>query len=327
VFLLVRVVCPSCGANMHLKDPEDRDFECVSCGWKVSKFHVYAERAIMDVVGKEKVAYRNEFRYRLEKDYYHSVIDYAVRRLEEGKAYNDGLRLARTQLPGRKSTVKRTPNVFYKYLKADYSSLVPIMKKKLELSMFVSELSSSAGFHAQYLWRDAFADLGFSVEKEDVKEFEGEKATIGGDIDFIAKKNDLCFGVEVKNTLEYPTDLAKKVQIAIELKTIPVVVVRRVTWDVYSNLKKYGVLTKIYETSIMPKSYESIVDECKKILGMPLIALDAITKRSKEHLKNKVLEPAFKDPQEFKRRNAKYLRTVREYRRRMRVLEKELRFI
>ena len=312
---------------MRLKDPKDRNFECVSCGWKVSKFHVYAEKSIMEVVEKEKVVYRNEFRYRLEKDYYHSVSDYAVRRLEERKAYNEGLRLARTAVPGRKSTVKRTPNVFYKSVGADYSSLVPIMKKKLELSTFVSELSSSAGFHAQYLWRDAFVDLGFSIEGEDVNEFEGEKATIGGNIDFVARKDDLCFGVEVKNRLEYPDDLANKVQIAIELKTIPVMVVRRVAWDVYGNLKKFGVLTKLYETCIMPKSYEPIVEECKQILGMPLIALDAITKGPKKHLANKVLARAFEDPDELRQRNEGYLKAVKEYRKRMKALNKELRFI
>lgn len=309
---------------MHLKESK---FGCISCDWQISKFHVFAEKSIMDTIKTEKVVYRNEFRYRLEKDYYHSVTDYAVKRLEEGKAYNEGLRLVRTGLPGRKSTVRRTPNVFYRSVETDYSSLLPIMKKKLELSTFISELSSSAGFHAQYLWRDAFTDLGFSIEKEDAKEFEGAKATIGGDIDFIARKDGLCFGVEVKNGLEYPSDLAKKVQIAIELKTIPVMVVRRVTWDAYGNLKKYGVLTKIYETSIMPKSYEPIVNECERVLGIPLIALDAITKGPKEHLEKKVLAVAFSDPKEFKRRNQEYLAKIKEYRKRMEALDKELRFV
>jgi hypothetical protein len=309
---------------MQLKE---RNFECISCSWRVSKFHVYAEKSIVGVVDTEKVAYRNEFRYRLEKDYYHTVTDYSVRRLEEGKAYHEGLKLARTALPGRKSTVKRTPNVFYKSVNADYSSLVPVMKKKLDLSTFVSELAPSAGFHAQYLWRDAFADLGFSIEKEDVKEFDGRSATVGGDIDFIAKKDDLCFGVEVKNSLEYPVDLARKVQIAIELETIPVVVVRRVTWDVYGNLKKYGVLTKIYETAIMPGSYESVVQKCKEILGMPLIALDIISTGSKEHLEKKVLVGAFENPEGIRQRNGEYLRCVKEYRRRMKALDRELRFI
>jgi len=281
----------------------------------------------MEIVGTEKVVYRNEFRYRLEKQYYHTVTDYSVRRLEEGKAYNEGLKLVRTALPGRRSTAQRTPNVFYRFEDADYTSLIPIMKKKLELSTFVSELATSAGFHAQYLWRDAFTDLGFTIEKEDANDFGGKKATVGGDIDFIAKKDGLVFGVEVKNSLEYPDDLSRKVQIAIELGTIPVVVVRRVTWDVYGNLKKYGVLAKIYETSIMPGSYAAVVDDCKKILGMPLIALDSISRGSKAHLEEKVLANAYECPQEFERRNSEYLSAVRGYRRKIQALDKELRFV
>ena len=319
-----RVVCPRCNGEMRLKEP---DFECVSCQTLVPKFHVYAENSIMEIVETEKVVYRNEFRYRLEKQYYHTVSDYSVRRLEEGKAYNEGLKLVRTALPGRRSAVQRTPNVFYKFENADYATLIPVMKKKLELSTFISELATSAGFHAQYLWRDAFVDLGFTIEKEDVREFGGKEATIGGDIDFVAKKDGLVFGVEVKNGLEYPDDLSRKVQIAVELGTIPVVIVRRVTWDAYSNLKKYGVLVKIYETSIMPRSYESIVNECKVTLKMPLIALDAISTGTKVHLEEKVLANAYEDPEGFKQRNIGYLKAVRGYRRKMQALDRELRFV
>lgn len=157
--------------------------------------------------------------------------------------------------------------------------MIPLMKRKMELSTFIFELSSPAGFHAQYLWRDLFIDLGYSIEAEDTNEFKGRKASIGGDIDFIAKKDGIFFGVEVKNSLEYPNDLGKKVQIAIELGTLPVMIVRRVTWEVYQNLKKYGVLTKIYETSIFPQTYEQVIVQCKETLGLPVIALDKITEK------------------------------------------------
>jgi predicted RecB family endonuclease len=306
---------------------KDKGFICEVCGNEISVFDVDAEESIMGVVKDEEVVYRNEFRYRLEKTYYHTVTDYALRRLEEGKSYNEGLKLARTQLPGRRSVGKGTANVFYKQGGADYNSLVPIMKKKLDLSTFVSELAPSAGFYAQEMWRDAFKDLGYEIVKEDAQEYEGKRATVKGDIDFIAKKDGLTFGVEIKNGLEFAADLARKVQIAIELGTIPVLVVRRVTWDVYHNLKKYGVLTKLYETSIMPKAYESIVEECKKVLGMPLIALDIISSTTREHLQNKVMVNAFENRDGYKHANEAYLEAVKSYRKRMEALDRELRFV
>jgi hypothetical protein len=302
-------------------------FTCETCGLVISKFHVEAEKSVFEIVNKERVVYRNETRYRLERDYFHSVTDYALRRLENGKAYNKGLKIVRTALPGRKSTTHGTPNVFYKSEDAKYDELVPIMKKKLELSTFVSELAPSAGLHAQCLWRDAFEDLGFEIVKDEAHEYEDRRASVEGDIDFIAKKDDFSFGVEIKNGLEYPDDLAKKVQIAIELKTIPVIIVRRVSWDVYKNLKKYGVLTKIYETSIMPASYESVVEDCKKLLCMPLISLDSITGGTKEHLVKKVLSYGFENKEKLVELNESYLKAVKSYRAKLSALNKEVRFV
>jgi hypothetical protein len=147
---------------------EDRNFKCDACGKKVSAFDVDVEKSIMDIIEVEKVVYRNEFRYRLETIYYHTVTDYALRRLEQRKSYNEGLELVRTQLPGRKSPSKGTPNVFYKDKDVAYDSIVSIMKKKLDLSTFVAELAAPAGFYAQELWRNTFEDLGYEIAKEDV---------------------------------------------------------------------------------------------------------------------------------------------------------------
>jgi predicted RecB family endonuclease len=321
---LTAVICPQCKKEMS---EELGHFICNQCGNVVSTFDVNVENSIIKILDGEKVAYRNEFRYRLEKDYYHTVTDYGLRRLEQGKAYNDGLKLIRTQLPGRKAVSEGTPNVFFKLKDADYSSLVSIMRKKLDLSTFVSELSSPAGFHAQELWRDVFRDLGYEIVKEDVSEFEGRKATIGGDIDFIARIDGISFGVEVKNGLEYPKDLANKVQIAIELGTIPVLVMRRIPWDVYQNLKKYGVLAKIYETSILPAVYQSVVEECKSILGMPLIALDKISSGPIKHLQEKVMVNALGNVDAYRAANETYLKAVRAYRKRIEALNRELRFV
>jgi hypothetical protein len=194
-FVLPEVVCPKCKNEMVLVGNE---YKCKSCDWTVSIYDVNAEKSIMKILDKEQVVFRNEFRYRLEREYYHTVTDYAIKRLEQGKAYNNGFQLYRTALPGRRSISQGTPNVFYKVKSTEYGDILGVMKKKLELSEFVSELAGSAGFHAQYLWREGFKSLGYEILKEDVSEFEGNKVE-GGDIDFIAEKGGIRFGVEVKN--------------------------------------------------------------------------------------------------------------------------------
>jgi len=322
----VVAVCPDCNSGLGFSG---KKYVCHKCGKEISKYDVEVERDIVELLNEIKVAYRNEIRYRLEKKYpFHTVTDYAIKRLEEKKAYNKNLYLKRTNLPGRRKVTSGWRNVFYRLPNIeDYKELIPIMSKKLALSAFVFSMSSDAGFYAQYLWRKAFEELGYEIVDEDVNKFEGRKPTINGNIDFIARKNDSPpFGVEVKNGLDYADDLGKKFQIAVELGTIPVFVVRKVSPNVYTNIRKYGGLVKIYETAIFDMEYSSLIEQCKNVLGLPLISLEKITKNTLEHIEM-ILNYGIEHQSDLKRRNQIYIKKIREHRAKLRALNSELRFI
>lgn len=324
------VICPICGENAGLAEHEGKlYYVCPKSDWQVSKYNVDAEQEIVDLLRNVKVAYRNEIRYRLEKRFpFHSMTEYAIRRLVAGKAYIQGLAIKTTNLPGRRSSCASNPNVFYKLLEEKSNShLNDIMREKLALSTFVTEMSREAGFHAQTLWREAFKYLGYEIISENASENAGRKASVEGNIDFIAEKDGLQFGVEVKNELSYPDDLAKKFQIAVELGTIPVFVVRKVSPTAYQNLKKFGALVKIYETAIFNLEYEPMVKRCVDILGYPLIALDEVSSKTVKHLEDKVLSFGHQNADMLAKRNADFLKKVLGYRRMLKVLDKELKFI
>ena len=325
-----KVVCPLCGKQADLKEIEGKPYYvCEQSDWNTSKYNIDAELEIVELLRNEKVAFRNEIRYRLEKGFpYHTTVDYAIRRLEGGKAYVKGINVKRTSLPGRKSSSGSTPNIFYKLPQEPASkALNDIMKEKLSLSTFVTEMSREAGFHAQVLWREAYRKLGYEILKENTSEFQGRKSSLAGNIDFIAVKDGLPFGVEVKNKLSYPDDLGKKFQIAAEIKTIPVMVVRKVSPTAYSNLRKYGALVKIYETAIFNLEYKPIVDRCAEVLGSPLIALDEITMKTLRHTEEKVMAYGFANAKKLIEANQEFLEKVREYEKKLKSLGKELRFL
>jgi hypothetical protein len=323
------VICPICGENASLGEREGKlYYVCPKSDWQVSKYNVDVEQEIVDLLRNVKVAYRNEIRYRLEKRFpFHSMTEYAIRRLAAGKAYTRGLAVKTTNLPGRRSSSASNPNVFYKLTdEKSNSHLNDIMREKLALSTFVTEISREAGFHAQALWRDAFKSLGYEIIKENASENAGRKASIEGNIDFIAEKAGLQFGVEVKNELSYPDDLAKKFQIAAELGTIPVFVVRKVSPTAYQNLKKFGALVKIYETAIFNLEYEPMVKRCISVLGYPLIALDEVSSKTVKHLEDKVLGFGHQNAGALAERNFDFLNKMLGYGRMLKVLDRELKF-
>ena len=77
----------------------------------------------------------------------------------------------------------------------------------------------------------------------------------------------------------------------------------------------------------MPSSYKPVVDECVNVLGMPLIALDSISEKTRKHLEEKVMRNAWGNVEALKEANKQYLATVKEHRRRLEALNRELRFL
>lgn len=230
-----------------------------------------AIKALLDDIN---VGFDREMRYRLEKDFFHDVTGYIIRRL------NENGQILRTGLRGR-----RIPVVFYRLPETDYTYIIGLMKTKVRLSNFLSENSSEAGYFAQYLWELAFQDLGFEILGRETRMFRGRETRLGGDLDFIAQKDGLTYGVEVKNSLSYPDDLCWKFRIAVDLGIIPLFIARWISKTQFYMVHKYGGLVKLYETSIYPRKYSEIIEQCKHALGFPLIALDSITERPKRHLR------------------------------------------
>jgi hypothetical protein len=293
-----------------------------------SRYDVEAEKAIVDLLKQTKVAFKSEIRYRLEKRFpYHTVTDYAVDRLAKGVSYT-GLSIIRQGLPGRpKIRVPREAKAFFHLPGISYREVLPLMRQKALLSAFISSVASHAGFWAQELWKRAFESLGYNVvSDQDVREFRGKTTSINNTIDFIVEKKGVLFGVEVKNDLTHPTDLDKKFQVAVELDVIPVFVVRHVTPTAYKNIKRYGGLVKIYETSIFPTAYIETVDKCRRVLGYPIIALDEISEKTKLHLENKVMPDGFSDPDRLKGLNRQFLQEIKSYKQRLERLGRELTF-
>lgn len=251
---------------------------------KLSKWDIAAEKGVVTILEAEGVAFRNEFRYRLEnpslyqldveRAIEHSRADAAIKRLERKGV------ITTTGPLGRKRRFAGGPrtNLFYRLIDTPFSrALQDLMRKKIDLSYAIFSLSSYAGFYAQGLWLKAFRDLNFDIPGIDVNELEDKRASIGEDIDFVAEKEGLRFGVEVKNRLSYPPDFKEKFQVAAELGTIPFFVVRRLPSSTFNWINERGGLIKIYETAIHSPDFKSKIDECRDILGYPLITLNEIS--------------------------------------------------
>ncbi|MEM4635434.1 MAG: hypothetical protein QXL44_06055 [Candidatus Nitrosocaldus sp.] len=246
-----------------------------------------AKQAILDLFNKDKnfIAYDREIRYRLESKYPHDVIGEAIKQLEkEGK-------LKRTNLPGRRSLNRNNPNVFYRVPDSNWKKQLELMRKKFELSLFITHLLPEMGEHAEKAWWRAFRKNGWYVEPEKEEDIGGincyknKKASINNDIDFIVSKDGIAYGVEVKNGLTYPDDLYFKVRVAIEIDVIPLVIARWLNPRQINVLKELKIPFIIYKEALVSSTFEPMVNNIKQYLQYPIIAKDEI---DDEYFKYKV---------------------------------------
>lgn len=272
-----------------------------------------AEEGILKVLDLEGVAFRNELHYRLENpEAYqvhvstieHHVVDKAIKRFLKAN------KIEPTRPRGRRPSGAKYPHIFYRKAGVVSGRMPEIMKKKIDLSRFIFGLSSYAGFYAQNLWLEAFRDRGFNILEENTNEFEDKKASIEGDIDFIADKDGLRFGVEVKNGFAYPSDIKDKFRIAAELGVIPFIVVRRLPYKMRKWITDNGGLILPYGDGIYPFDCEDKTNECKDDLGLPIIMLKEIDVRFKDKIII-IYKVAFVREKEKRAKLDRYLKALR----------------
>lgn len=157
-----------------------------------------AKKLILELLNQAKVAYDREIRYRLEKyDIPHDVTKNALTQLEkEGK-------IKRTRIPGR-PRIGYSPNLFYRLPESNYNALIPIMREKILLNSFIAGVIREVGYHGERIWWRAFKRNNWNLEPstEDkpfgIRSFRGKNASVNNDIEFIAWKDDIYYGVEIK---------------------------------------------------------------------------------------------------------------------------------
>lgn len=237
-----------------------------------------AKNAILNLFQTQAltVAYDRELRYRLEGSFPHDQVGEALRQLKDEGS------LKQTNVPGRRGTGEH-PNVFYRLPNSNYNDLLPIMKTKLDLSIFIGSVGREMGRYAELAWWRAFERNGWAVypasenELQGVSEYKGRKATTGHNIEFVAEKDGIEYGVEVKNRLPYPDDLYWKLLVCVDLQVVPLIIARWLNPGQPRIIEALGGAKPfVYKSAIYAKTYEPIVDKVKSILGYPIDAREDV---------------------------------------------------
>lgn len=265
-------------------DPVDFDYDPNE--FAEEEAHLYdeyeqnAETAILETISQQQVVTDRELKVRLERRFFPWIVGRVVNRLIAG----GNVKIVHP--PGRKGGMG-TPDNFYLDKSADYEKLLKTILRKKRVSVYVNSLLtrvSPAGFYAEEIFESAFNSLRFKIHGTGVSEFAGKKVvgTPGKqppDLDFVIEKDDIVYGVDVKNWIKYEFDsidnVMSKVALAVQLGVIPFICARYVDKDTFFKVVSVPGLVYSYETLILPPEFQTLAEEARTLLGYPVFVGEA----------------------------------------------------
>lgn len=175
------------------------------------------------------MAYLKQLQVSFEKPFFHWVTGFAVRDLLEERFLQGDLESVES---------RRTERIFLKFIYRRGNRYTARAKKgigKIVAWYSEPEVARAAGIQAQTLFLTALLKRGFLFGGENTNEFAGKKwVETGHDLDFVLSRDEVTYGFEVKNRLEYITreELILKLRLCKFLGIRPVFIMRGSPKDV-----------------------------------------------------------------------------------------------
>lgn len=236
------------------------------------------------------VYYQRQIEIRFEKKYFHWVTDRAIRELkEEEKIMVDSCPIRVGKYEDRLKVITLIGNRYYR-------------RAAKEIARIVAEycnpsVTRDVGLIGQELFKVAYARYGYSLKKEDAREFNGKKwEKSRKDLDFIVEKGGKYFGCEVKNTLGYieKKELDEKLEMCVHFGIVPIFILRSAPSVWNDEIIKKGGFVQLFETQIFPPGRKELVDKMRDNLGLPVLTSeripDSIMERMDKAIKKYVLK-------------------------------------
>ncbi len=230
-----------------------------------------AKEAIKKVVKSAgpTVFYSRQLEVRLEREFFHWVTNRAVRELiDEGFFSVREVKLAASARV--RFLIPRGVRYHARLIKKSGDIV-----KQYSAPTF----TSACGEQADMLFLNAFAVNGFRCLGQDVNEFRGKKwMKSNHDLDLIIERDEIVYGVEVKNTLDYISrdELRTKVAMCDFLEVVPLMVLRAAPKSyIWTEVARAGWgaehrgFVLLYGTLIYPFGWEQFAGEVRTVLGLP----------------------------------------------------------
>jgi hypothetical protein len=177
----------------------------------------------------------------------------------------------------------------YRYFKRDAVSLISLVEQYSD-----PNVCASLGLHGETMILGGFARKQFVLRGEHTREFGGRSWTqTAHNLDFIFERDEVAYGVEVKNSLSYmeQDEFRIKIKLCKHLGVRPVFAVRMLPRSWITELWAAGGYAMILKYQLYPWTHAQLAKRIASDLGLPVdspraLADGTVTRFERWHEKN-----------------------------------------
>jgi len=263
--------------NEKLKKIKDDILSFFNDKKKVHWIYQYGENKYGNV-DRDSVFYKTQMKILFENKHYHWNTDKALNQLiEEGEL----IRWEESTENGIGVVLIRRKDLRY------YSRKT---QKILELIDYYSDRNLETGKWGEFITEHMFLQLKFDIIDDHTNKFQGKKWTkTKHDLDLIISKDDINYGIEVKNRFEYigrEEFNIKMYDICSYLDLVPVIVTRMIPRFLINELYENGGFAIVFKRKAFPIGQKEKIKELWANTLLPVGSTDILTRKGKENFYN-----------------------------------------
>jgi hypothetical protein len=212
----------------------------------------------------EAVFFGRQIEILFEGRFFHWITARALRNLVEAGRIKMEVR----KIPSTGGVMHLFWNRKYRYYRRAADGVVGLVSEYAD-----PNVAAAVGIHGEAMVLGGFADSEFVLKARETREYQGRRWTeTNHDLDFVFARDEVAYGVEVKNTLGYPEydEISLKLTMAQFMGVTPVFVARMLPKDWINEIWRAGGFALILKYQLYPYSHRELAKRVSKELRLPV---------------------------------------------------------
>jgi hypothetical protein len=212
----------------------------------------------------EAVFFCRQIEILFEGRFFHWITARALRHLVEAGS----VRMEIRRIPSTGGVIHLFWNRKYRYYRRAADEVVRVVSEYAH-----PNVAAAVGIHGEGMVLGGFADSEFVLKARETSEYQGRRWTrTNHDLDFVFERDQVTYGVEVKNTLGYPEhgEIFIKLTMAKFMRLTPVFVARMLPKTLINEIWKAGGFALILKYQLYPYSHRELAKKVAKELRLPV---------------------------------------------------------